>query len=180
MPEPVVPATRRCGPSVCRSSMRTPSSPRPMGTASPGRALFADHLREVSGAERGSSSASGQDVGMVAAALPGWLASRARRRQNRLKTSLGARSGANRILSSPALNIDERSPSSTLADVCMALPSRTWMTCHPCSAAVAVILAAASMPSRRMSRPCPWEGPKPRSSWVLTGPEFVESVTPSR
>ena len=64
LPEPVVPATSKCGPSVCKSSIWGRSGPSPTGTASPGRLLFAIHRRAVSAVEQGRRSLSRHESGM--------------------------------------------------------------------------------------------------------------------
>ena len=58
LPEPVVPASRQCGPSAARSTSNGPASPTPMGADRPAGGELADHRAAMADAKPSTSSPS--------------------------------------------------------------------------------------------------------------------------
>ena len=58
LPEPVVPASRQCGPSAARSTSNGPASPTPMGADRPAGGELADHRTAMAAAKPSISSPS--------------------------------------------------------------------------------------------------------------------------
>ena len=134
-PEPVVPATRKCGPSAFRSICRVPGLPAPTAVPSPASAPVRDQRREMSGAARGRTSARLQCRGMDGGGASGVRRVALKPRQKRSKTTAGTRSGTKSRGGAPAVMRVLRRPRTMPGCSPGPCSGEHSITLHPCAAA---------------------------------------------